>query len=160
MKVLVANRGEIAVRVMRACREVGYPTVAVYSDADRAALHVLYADEAMPIGPAPSRESYLRIDRILDAAKKTGADAIHPGYGFLEIGAQAFGLGQVVVAQAGLDLELRILFGQRAHPFFDLAAAILVARAGFQIFEERFDDALEDLRALIVERFGSHGRGC
>jgi len=83
MKVLIANRGEIAVRVIRACREMGYPTVAVYSEADRAALHVLYADQAMPIGPPPSHESYLRIDRILDAARKTGAEAIHPGYGFL-----------------------------------------------------------------------------
>ena len=83
MKVLIANRGEIAVRIIRACRELGYPTVAVYSEPDRAALHVLYADQAMPVGPAPSRESYLRIDRIIEAAKKTGADAIHPGYGFL-----------------------------------------------------------------------------
>jgi acetyl-CoA carboxylase, biotin carboxylase subunit len=83
MKVLIANRGEIAVRVIRACREMGYPTVAVYSEPDRSAMHVAYADFAMPIGPAPSRESYLRIDRILDAAKKTGAEAVHPGYGFL-----------------------------------------------------------------------------
>jgi acetyl-CoA carboxylase biotin carboxylase subunit len=83
VKVLIANRGEIAVRIIRACRELGYPTVAVYSEADRSALHTLYADEAMPIGEAPSRDSYLRIDRILEAAKKTGATAIHPGYGFL-----------------------------------------------------------------------------
>src|ERR1700686_2100776 len=83
MKVLVANRGEIAVRIMRACRELAFPTVAVSSEPDRAALHVVDADEAMPIVPAPSRESYLRIDRIIDAARKTGAEAIHPGYGFL-----------------------------------------------------------------------------
>jgi len=82
-KILVANRGEIAVRVMRSCREMDIFTVAVYSDADGGAMHVRYADEAYHIGPSPSNESYLNIDKIIEVAKKSGADAIHPGYGFL-----------------------------------------------------------------------------
>src|SRR3954467_9378583 len=82
-KILIANRGEIALRVIRACRELGIQTVAVYSEADRESLHVRFADDDVCIGPAPARESYLNIPRIIAAAEIAGADAIHPGYGFL-----------------------------------------------------------------------------
>src|SRR5262245_39347456 len=97
-KLLVANRGEIALRVMRTCRAMGIATVAVYSDADAGAPFVRFADEAVRIGPAAARESYLVINQILDAARITGADAIHPGYGFLSENARF----SEAVADAGL----------------------------------------------------------
>ena len=83
-KILIANRGEIALRVMRTARKMGIKTIAVYSEADRNAPHVRFADEAVLLGPAPSSESYLVMDKVLDAAIQTRADGIHPGYGFFE----------------------------------------------------------------------------
>ena len=82
-KVVIANRGEIAVRIIRSCREMGIVSAALFSDADRMSKHVMLADEAYYIGPAPSSESYLKIDKIIETALACGADAVHPGYGFL-----------------------------------------------------------------------------
>ncbi|MBX2993105.1 MAG: acetyl-CoA carboxylase biotin carboxylase subunit, partial [Bacteroidetes bacterium] len=87
-KILIANRGEIAVRIIRACKEMDIASVAVYSEADRTSPHVLTADEAYCIGPPPSRESYLVMDKIINTARTCGADAIHPGYGFLSENAE------------------------------------------------------------------------
>ena len=126
-RILIANRGEIAVRVIRACRELGIPSVAVYSDADARAPHVFLADDAVRIGPASPAESYLSISAILDAARKTGADAIHPGYGFLSENAEFassceragitfIGPPAAVIERLGLKIAARAIAGQAGVP--------------------------------------------
>jgi acetyl-CoA carboxylase biotin carboxylase subunit len=114
-KVLIANRGEIALRVIHACRELGIETVAVHSTADRDSLHVIYADEAVCIGPPPSAESYLKLSAIIPAAEVTGADAVHPGYGFLAENAHfAEVLGECSIAWIGPRPETIRLMGDKA----------------------------------------------
>jgi acetyl-CoA carboxylase, biotin carboxylase subunit len=139
-KILIANRGEIAVRIARACREMGIRSVAVYSDADRASLHVRVADEAYPVGPAPSRESYLRIDKLMDAAGRAGCDALHPGYGFLAENPElprACAANQITFI--GPSPEAMELLGSKT------AARQLAARAGVPMVPG-VQDAIENLR--------------
>ena len=145
-KILIANRGEIACRVAATARRLGIRTVAVYSDADASAKHVLACDEAIRIGPAAPKESYLRADRILDAAKATGAEAIHPGYGFLsenadfaqacaEAGIVFIGPPASAIRAMGLKAEAKRLMGDAGVPLVpgyhgaDQAPAVLQAEA-------------------------------
>ena len=149
-KILIANRGEIAVRIARACREMGVTSVAVYSEADRGALHVRLSDEAYWIGPAPSRESYLRVDKLMEAARRAGCDALHPGYGFL---AENPGLARACavnkIAFIGPAPEAMERLGSKT------AARQLAARAGVAMVPgtqdpiENLDDA-----ARIAREFG------
>ena len=115
-KILIANRGEIALRVIQACRELGVQTVAVYSTADRESLHVVYADEEVCIGPPPSTQSYLNISSLVAAAEITGADAVHPGYGFLSENAHfAEVLRECNLAWIGPPPETIRLMGDKAQ---------------------------------------------
>ena len=164
-KVLIANRGEIAVRIIRACRELGLRTAAVYSEADREALHVRLADDALPIGAADPQASYLHVDRLLEAARASGADAVHPGYGFLaENAAFAAGVRAAGLIFVGPPADVIARLGDKVE------ARRVVAQAGVPVVPgydeaEVSDDALVRAAArigtplLIKAAGGGGGRG-
>src|SRR5436853_360652 len=157
-KVLIANRGEIALRVIRACKELGIQTVAVYSEADRESLHVRFADDDVCIGPPPSRDSYLRIPRLIAAAEITGADAIHPGYGFLAENAEfAETCAASTVTSTGPTADQIRTMGNRASArSFQLARSeALSAFGNGDVYVERY---LERPRHIEFQIMGDkHG---
>ncbi|HEY5644385.1 MAG TPA: biotin carboxylase N-terminal domain-containing protein, partial [Pseudomonadales bacterium] len=137
-KILIANRGEIACRVIKTARRMGIATVAIYSDADANALHVRMADEAVHVGGSASTDSYLRIDRVLDAIEKTGAEAVHPGYGFLSENAQfARALEKAGVAFIGPGIKAITSMGDK------IASKLLAAEAGVNTIPG-YTDVIED----------------
>ena len=160
-KILIANRGEIAIRIMRSCKEMGIRTIAVFSEADRTSKHVMYADEACLIGPAASHESYLNIDNIIKAAKLHHADAIHPGYGFLSENAEfarrckkegivfLFQLRRKMVQ----DRLLLILAGQQG---IILEQAKLAQRLIVQLKDQRRLGRLGQLTGFLIQRDHVH----
>jgi len=164
-KILIANRGEIALRIARTARAMGYRTVAVYSDTDRAMPHAAFADEAVPIGAAPAAESYLAIDKIVAAAKRTGADAIHPGYGFLSENADfAEACSAAGLAFIGPPAAAMRLMGNKAaakHRMVEAGVPCVPGYDGEEQTDEAFARAAAKIRfpAMVKAAAGGGGRG-
>src|ERR1700748_1450357 len=155
-KVLITNRGEIAVRILRACEELGIATVAVYSELDRDALHVTRADEAYLLGPGPASESYLNIEKILEVINQCGAEAVHPGYGFLaENAAFAQALQDTGTVFTGPPASAIEAMGSKTR------ARELMAAAGVPIVPGTTEpvDTIDDAREIIEETIGYPGAG-
>ena len=156
-KILIANRGEIACRVIKTAKKLGIPTVAVYSDADRDALHVQMADEAVHIGPAPSAQSYIVIDKIIEAIRKTGADAVHPGYGFLsENAAFAEALEKEGVAFIGPPVGAIQAMGDK------ITSKKIAAEAGVSTVPGHMgliEDAEEAVKIASIDRLSGDDQG-
>jgi len=164
-KILIANRGEIAVRVIRACRDLGIKSVAVFSECDATAYHVRVADEAYPIGPSPSKESYLVHDKIIDAARKSGADAIHPGYGFLSENAEfAQRCQDEGIIFIGPKSKTIALLGDKLQARAAALEAGLPVVPGATIEQDNVDKAIEEAEKvgypiLIKAAAGGGGKG-
>jgi geranyl-CoA carboxylase alpha subunit len=164
-KVLIANRGEIAVRVMRTCKKLGIRTVAVYSDADREALHVAFADEAVHLGPSPAKESYLVAEKILAAAKKVGADAVHPGYGFLSENADfSRACREAGITFIGPSPEAVLLMGNKRLAKLRMIAAGVPCIPGYEGADQSDEVLLREasrigLPIMVKAAAGGGGRG-
>ena len=165
MKILIANRGEIAVRIMRACRDLGFDSVAVYSAGDREALHTRYADEAVYLGPTPAAQSYLNMDAVLSAARKSGADAIHPGYGFLsenpEFAKQVEKAGLIFIGPSPQSIALT---GDKlaARRIADEAGVPVLPGCEFNLSDKIIPEAIGDeigYPVLVKAVSGGGGRG-
>ncbi|HSL27632.1 MAG TPA: acetyl-CoA carboxylase biotin carboxylase subunit [Anaerolineales bacterium] len=161
-KIMIANRGEIAIRVMRACRELGIRTVAVYSDADKHALHVQHADEAIHIGPAAPKESYLNVEKLLAAAKQTDADAIHPGYGFLsENAAFAAAAASAGLTFIGPSAESIRAMGDKAESKIRMREAGVPTVPGYEGLESEddFKRAADEIGYPVLVKAAAGGGG-
>src|SRR5580658_1838307 len=163
-KILIANRGEIALRVLRACRELGVKTVAVHSEVDARALHVRFADEAVCIGPAPATKSYLNIPAIISAAEISGADAIHPGYGFLSENAEFARLcGKCGITFIGPTPEAMRAWGDKVTARANAARFGIPLLAGSEVLEDGAHALREATRVgfpvILKASGGGGGRG-